>query len=185
MQSMPTLLMLAFCCLVACSPKTTGAAGAEKAVKFPEDWQGRYYGQAQIVSTKGVAMEVPMELHIEPTDTAGRYKWVIVYGEGEKRQVRDYRLVTVDAAKGTYVVDEGDGIQLHSFLIGNHLYSRFAVMGTDLLSDYERIDERRIDFTIITSTSDSLTRSGGTSPDVPPVLDYQIRNIQHGLLVKK
>ena len=54
-----------------------------------------------IYNNKGKAQEIPMEIHVESTDSVHRHKMTLVYGEGEKQDIRPYELVTIDASNLT------------------------------------------------------------------------------------
>ena len=51
-----------------------------------------------------------MELLVEPTEIPGRWTWTVIYDGTAGRQVRPYFLVEQDAAKGTFVIDEGNAL---------------------------------------------------------------------------
>ena len=90
-------------------------------INFPEDFFGIYTGTLNITSERG-SQQIPMEFHLNKTDSIGKYKYVLVYGENEKRQERNYFLIEKDAEKGNYVVDEDNGIVLNAKVLENKLY---------------------------------------------------------------
>jgi hypothetical protein len=160
----------------------TAALDTPKQFKFPDDWYGEYKGELEIWSGRGKIQSLPMELIIAPTDTLGLYRWVIIYHQNGTPMPRDYRLKTIDASKGEYLTDEQNSIYMHAYLMGNKMYERFMVMGNDLMATHELLPGGMIQTEIIVSSSDSLSVTGGTSEDVPPVYDYRIMATQRALL---
>ena len=108
---------------------------------FPEAWTGRWVGTLEIEAVEGRLnyYTVAMELHIEPLPDTETMRWKIIYGEGAKRQVRDYVLKTVDVATDRYAIDEKNGIILPAYWLNGLLSTRFQVQDSLLLSTYRRV----------------------------------------------
>ena len=87
-------------------------------LEFPEKYFGNYQGILEIDTSMGV-QKVPMEFQLQPTDSLHKFHYVLVYGEGEKKQERAYTLVAQDRDNGRYLVDENNGIQLNAQVFGN------------------------------------------------------------------
>ena len=179
------LFAVAVLCLAGCKTGRNASAGkTAKVYQFPQDWFGKYYGMLDVMNAKGIVQKVPMELHILPTDSVNRQKFNIVYGADSLRSVRDYDMVTVDKAKGMYVLDENNSIGIHSFVIGNAIYDRFQVQGSNLQSVY-RLVGNEIQYEIVVSQTDTLSVTGGTDAETPPVIDYRVTVVQKAVLKRK
>lgn len=144
---------------------------------FPEDWIGEWDGILKIYSERGLEKNVPMKLIIMPTPAIDRYCWDIVY-DG---MPRNYELVVRDSAKGSYSLDERNGIDIMSGLFGNHFVSRFSVMGNLLDCDYELLNYDEMKFKISTG-QESIQWSTGNiehpADTVPIIGVYNITNLQ-------
>lgn len=145
---------------------------------FPKNWEGKYKGNLEISTPKGIVQTVPMELHILPIDSV-RWTWKIIYSG----QARNYELFLKDALKGHYVLDEKNDILLNSFLIGNTLYDEFQVQGVRLMS-HTRKEKNKIYYEIIVKDTTIFQRTGGTNDSIPPVFDYRIKAVQKAILKK-
>ena len=167
----------------ACSaPKSAKTAAIPE---FPKDYIGNWSGILQIYKGTGKVQEVPMQLNIQPLkDSAGtQYSWEIIYGEKAKDH-RPYRLVPVDAAKGHWLVDENDGIQLDCFYLGGTLFSTFAVEG-NLLTSMDRLENGKLYYEITSTKTKPFKTTGGLSKDSPPVDSYNIPTTQKAVLTRK
>jgi hypothetical protein len=162
-------------CLLSRLAFTAAAQAPDSAVAFPEGWRGVWSGQLNIYNGAGALRSVDMELHILPlAGTPERHAWKIVYGEAD---ARDYRLLTVDAAKGHYRIDEQNSIVLDAFLLNGKLYCLFDVVGTLLLSTVEKKGDI-LEYEIISGPIAPLHASGGLSvegQEIPPVRSYETR----------
>jgi hypothetical protein len=159
------------------------AVFAQSDATFPASWTGKWAGRLEIFSPKGKQQEIPMELHIEPIDSA-HYSWKIIYGEDKEEGLRSYILKTVDPETGRYVIDEQNTILLDAILISGKLYSRFEVMGNLLLSTTQLINDE-LHYEIISGKLDPLTTSGGEvheGEDIPEVHAYPVVVRQFAIL---
>ncbi|MFK7970076.1 MAG: hypothetical protein AB8F95_06895 [Bacteroidia bacterium] len=105
--------------------------------QFPDDWLGTWKGTLRLERAGDTsAREFPMELRIQETDTTGNWDWIIIYGEGEKADVRQYSLIAQDSALSHFVIDEHNSIVLDQYLVGNRMFSRFSVDSTMLTVVY-------------------------------------------------
>lgn len=105
---------------------------------LPAEWHGEWKGECQLV---GGAQEgkFPMELHFAPKDD-GKYVFKIIYGAGEKRQVRNYELVPMKDRPGEFVNDEKNGIETDVRIVGPVMHSAFEVTGVLIHSRFELRD---------------------------------------------
>jgi hypothetical protein len=154
-----------------------------KPVLFPESWEGIWKGTCRAQDPKGGGFSFAMELHILPLSDEERMTWKIVYGEGAKRQVRDYEIVALDRSRGLFSVDEKNSILIDSFLIGDALHSQYSVGGTLITIRYA-MQQGTIVFDLLSSSLENPTESGGDG-DVPAVFAYPVSAAQRAVLVRQ
>lgn len=155
-------------------------------VAFPKSWLGKWSGKLEIYNAKGLSQSIPMQLHLLPTDSTHRFTWTIFYGEDTVAGKRDYELVTLDAAKGLYAVDEKNTIVMESYLLGGKLYNQFEVMGNLLLCTTELVNENLI-FEVISGKLEAVSTTGNQKfkeEDIPPVKAYPVMARQVAVLTK-
>lgn len=149
---------------------------------FPESNFGIYIGMLQIQSAMG-EQRVPMEFHLKPTDTVGRYAYTLVYGTGEKKQERKYYLVESNKERGEYLIDENNGILLQAQHFNNRLYSMYAVAG-NILTTFITFQENSMLFEI-TVASQEKAKDSKEESDGTEVSSYPIFTRQHATLYKQ
>ena len=152
---------------------------------FPAAWRGRWTGDSRLVGPTGTRMTFRMELEIEPTETPGRWTWTVTYDGEAGRQVRPYFLVEKDPAKGTFEIDEGNGIVLAAQLLDGALYGQFAV-GTSRITTRDRLEgagtgDERLEVELLTTIEDQVSLSGGKD-GVPAVRSWPVRSLQTATL---
>lgn len=152
---------------------------------FPASWRGHWKGPARLVGETGTRRSFQMELLVEPTEIPGRWTWTVIYDGTAGRQVRPYFLVEQDAAKGTFVIDEGNGILLGAQLLDGSLFGQFAV-GTSRITTRDRLEapgtaDERLEVELVTTIEDEVSLSGG-SGGVPPVRSWPVRSLQTATL---
>ncbi|MEM9982683.1 MAG: hypothetical protein AAF734_09310, partial [Bacteroidota bacterium] len=125
------------------------------------DWYGTWQGDLQITTPEGKVQKIPMELQIYPTDSAGYYRFSILYNQSP----RHYVLQQVDTSKGHYVMDEKNGILLDTYLINRTFISQFEVMGNLLTSSYELQADRQTIISTIYSSGTKVIRTSGNRPE--------------------
>ncbi len=150
---------------------------------FPDDFFGIYKGTLNIASSRGPST-YPMEFHLLPTDSIGKYHYILIYGDGDMRQERKYTLLTKDAAKGEYVVDENNGIVLDDKVIGNRMYSLFEVQGT-ILTTFITFEENHMDFEIVATQRENSKTTFAENEEKTEVISYPVSTIQRAVLIKQ
>jgi len=156
------------------------AKGIPPAAKpFPAGWAGTYRGKLEVLGADGTRQAVEMDFIVAPTSKKDRVSWVIGY-EGQPR--RNYELVTVDAAKGLYKIDEKNSIEITAHLIGNELVSIFAVAGNQLVARY-RLSGETLMYEVILWPQQATGMTGGKK-GIPVVATYTPRNVQKAVLRK-
>lgn len=149
---------------------------------FPKCFIGNWKGELEWIVTGKPVQKFTMQLTIQPADTPGHYTWQLIYGEDYKDN-RPYILKPVDTAKGHWVVDEGDGIMLDSYVHGNSIHGAFTVMGNTIVDNYS-IMEGRMHVEFFSVKLDERSRSGKGTTDTPFVDSYKISSYQSGVLRK-
>lgn len=124
-----------------------------------------------------------MQLIIAPTDSAGVFSWQIIYGDSAQDN-RPYTLKAVDASRGHWVVDEGNGILIDSYLHGNAFAGAFTVMGNTIIDNYELDGDRLLVQFYSVKQSDKRTSGQGTD-ESPKVDSYRVSSYQKGYLKKQ
>ncbi|WP_432411639.1 hypothetical protein [Rasiella sp. SM2506] len=158
------------------------AVSQEKLVQFPDDFFGIYTGMLQISSDKGNQI-LPMEFQLLATDTAGKYTYTLVYGEGETKQIRYYSLLEKNKATGAYVVDENNGIILDDKVQDNRMYAVFEVNDT-LLTTFITFEADHMIFEIIATSKNDKRVTYTEDEDKIEVISYPISTIQRAVLKK-
>ena len=157
---------------------------AQEGVKqFPQDYFGVYKGDLTITNISG-EQKLQMEFHLQPTDSIGKYKYILVYIVDGNRQERNYTLLEKNVEKGEYVVDENNGILLDAKFINGTLYTMFEVQG-NILATTERFNDESIDFTITFSGKAQANISKIEGDDPIDVVSYPITVVQSAHLIKE
>jgi len=152
-------------------------------LKFPGDWTGKWKGNLKIYAAKGLEKIVPMELIIKPSENPSVHKWVIVYDSVP----RHYELVLRDSSKGIYSIDEKNGIDIMSYVLGNHFVSRFTIMGSMLDCEYHLLNHDEMVFEIRSGKDEHNWTTGNVvmqSDSIPPVGVYNISTLQTASLYR-
>jgi hypothetical protein len=154
---------------------------------FPFSWFGLWEGTLNIYNAKGLTQSLPMQLNYQATDTAGVYKWHIIYGDDKEKGLRPYYLRTVDAQKGVYLHDEMNTIKMESYYIGNRLYCNFNVQGS-LLTTIEEKKGDELHWEIIFGKEKPVSITGDqvfNGDTIPAVKTMPIIVSQRAILKRK
>ena len=147
---------------------------------FPTDFLGTYKGTLVINNSKG-SRNIDMEFHLKKTDIENKFDYIIVYN----KQPRNYTLVVTAKEKGTYNIDENNGIILPAKLHNNVLYSFFEVQG-NFLSSRLAFKKDSLNFEILFSaTKNKITTGGDATKKIPEVLGFPISTVQNAVLIKQ
>lgn len=167
-------------CIVLCG---YGDAKSERAAPIapglPAEWHGVWKGRCVSEDATGRTQEFAMELHIRPI-AEGKLAWQIVYGEGERRQVRPYELHVDPARPGKLVMDEKNGILLDCQRFGSILQCQFQVDKNLIVSRDELTSEGiRVE---ITTFDAAAPRATSANAGRFQVRSFPAKAIQRGLL---
>lgn len=152
-------------------------------INFPNDYFGIYTGTLEI-SNKNGNQTYPMEFHLQPTDSIGKYEYKLVYGTGDQRQERPYNLIAKDAASGSYIVDENNGIILHDKVIDNRMYALFEV-GGNMLTTFITFEKDHMIFEIAVTNTAEKQLSYANDEEKTKVISYPISAVQRAVLQKQ
>ncbi|MBT9546396.1 MAG: hypothetical protein IV090_13490 [Candidatus Sericytochromatia bacterium] len=152
------------------------ANSTRSAFRFPEDWQGVWRGNCSNTGPGGKQTYAPVQMNLTILpQTNQRWQWKIEYISGEK-QVRDYLLKPVDAAKGHWLIDENNGILLDNFSInGGLILEAFTVGPTLIHGRHQRLDGNLLKVEL-TSYSLQGDRKSGAEPY--PVSSLKLMSLQ-------
>ena len=135
---------------------------------FPDRCLGVWEGTMHIYS-KGVLRDsVRVRRTIRRIDSTS-WTWRTDYLSEKAPATKDYVLRWIDRAGSEFVVDEGGGIEIPTYLSGNRLYSVFETSGF-LLTASEELTSGGLFFEVV-----SARRSG--KPDAP-VGTFQVGAVQ-------
>ncbi|GAB4251230.1 MAG: hypothetical protein Kow0027_15090 [Saprospiraceae bacterium] len=156
---------------------------AQNAV-FPDDYIGKWAGQLRIYNGEGLAQELPMQLHILPTDSTGRYSFTLIYGTDTLAGKRAYELVVLDQEKGLYLIDEKNTIRMEAYYLGGKLWQNFEVQGSVLNTMLWREGEELV-WELSYGSSAPASTSGGQlheGEEIPEVKAYPVNGVQRARL---
>lgn len=160
---MKSITLLTLCLIFGCfsifAQKTT----------FPETCIGTWKGTMYMYKHGTIKDSVQVRLTIAKHTDANAWSWKTEYLSAQRPAVKDYVLRLKDAAKNQYVTDEGGGVELTDYLVGNKLYSVFETGGFLLTSSYELIGERLI-FEVTSGKKETSTH--------PEITTYATDNLQ-------
>lgn len=152
--------------LVVCFPPSTYAQS------FPDRAIGTWEGMMYIHKDGAIRDSVAIRLTVTKGTTPGTWPWKTEYLSPTMPMTKDYTLRLTDAAKQTYVTDEGGGIELADYLFGDKLYCVFETHGVTLTSSYEFRDGN-----LIFEVTSGKKLPGGTE-----VINYSVTNLQRAVL---
>lgn len=105
--------------------------------KFPEKYLGEWKGMMKLYKNGVLYDSVLTQLTIAKTPEASKWMWKTEYLSEKYPITKDYKLLLIDSITNHYIIDEGDGIKLDSYLFNNKIYSNFSVDDQWLTSYYE------------------------------------------------
>lgn len=151
---------------------------------FPESWAGNWKGELIWTKTGTSAVQrVPMQLLIQPADSADSYTWQLIYGEANTDN-RPYILRPVNKQEGHWVVDENNGIILDQYWTGGRLSGMFTVMQSTIFNSY-RIERDTLFVDMTTLATKAVSRTGKGTEESPFVDSYQVRAMQTAILTRQ
>lgn len=152
------------------------ASYGQDALVFPDDFLGIYKGQLEITTPRG-KQKIPMEFHLQVTDSSAVYNYVLVYNG----KPRNYSLKVLDKEKKVFEIDENNGIVLPVKFVDNTLYSFFEVQG-NFLSSRLAFQGTQLEFEILFTAMKNKVITGKGTKEIPFVYGYPINVVQRALL---
>ena len=104
---------------------------------FADKCEGKWKGTMYIYGKGQIRDSVPVELFVQKTSLPHTWVWKTSYLSNKNPMEKNYKLVLKDTASQTYLIDEGNGIELWSYYFNNKLYSVFETHDVMLTSSYE------------------------------------------------
>lgn len=146
---------------------------------FPGSWLGTWKGTLSWYRPGTDAPQlVPMQLHITAADTG--YNWQLNYGS-QAADLRPYRLLARDSARGHWVIDERNGIVLDQFWTGGRLSGAFTVQTSTLVNSYYlQGDSLIVEFYAMGAAP--ISTSGEGTASSPRVDSYRLQGYQKAVL---
>ena len=138
MQTFKKIIGVTLFILFALSP------GCRAQKSFPEKCLGVWKGQMLIYKDGFIKDSVKVVLKITKSEEQNTFGWKTSYLSDKTPMVKDYQMRLSESGKNIYILDEGDGIELHDYLFGNKLYSVFETNDILLTSSYELLDDKLI-----------------------------------------
>jgi len=135
-------------------------------------WAGTMYmyGGGQLKDS------VQIVLTIARQPTPGQWTWKTEYLSATMPMTKDYVLRVKDRTKNIFVTDEGDGIELTTYLIDKKLYNVFETHQVMLTSTYE-FRGNEIVFEVTSGKKEAATH--------PEITNFAISNLQRAVLKRK
>ena len=143
---------------------------------FVDQCLGQWKGMMYIYSRSKLVDSVLVRFTAAPTDKPDTWTWKTEYISEKLPMVKDYVLRAKDVAKGRYVTDEGDGIELTEYVFGNKMYSVFETGGILLTSSYE-LRGRELIFEVTSGEKLEATNE--------EVTNYSTNNLQRVVLQRE
>lgn len=145
-----------------------------------KDFEGRWSGSLVSCNGKTSINFALMRLIIEPTDTAGVWTYKMIYSS---KDVRNYKLRTINAENNKYAIDEGNGIILNQDLFDNKFFSCFETGNSLLMITLEK-RENGLVFEAYSMLSNKRKKSGPGTKENPFVYSYPAISHQRAFLIK-
>ncbi|MCU0726409.1 MAG: hypothetical protein MUE73_11560 [Planctomycetes bacterium] len=161
---MKTLALLAIAVGVVAALSALLAKDGVALAAFPASFAGEYRGTCRAEGPAGAPSEFPMELALAPVPGREAWSFSIVYGEGERRQVRAYELLPGESP-GRFRIDERNGIVLDAAFVGDTLFSCFTVEGNLIQARYRFLGDA-VDFEITSYRPAGPTGGKDRAPEV-------------------
>lgn len=148
---------------------------------LPLVWHGTWSGTLTITREKAEPEEIPMVLEIQPIADGTRYTFRITYGDGAKKQVRDYELVPKMGKPGRFEIDEKNGIRIEAKLTGDTIATLFQVGDSLIQSRYRWTKEGlRVEITAFAVREPLVTKpeKGGAEVRSFRVVSVQVAELK-------
>ena len=132
-----------------------------------QPWLGTFHGSCVNDDPKIHIPVFQAERFVQPINGTSSYVWrTTFYMDNASPYVKEYKLVTLDLARGLFVVDEGP-VRLDSYLRNSAFYSLFEANGGQLAAT-ETLDGDKLSFEYLTfSTQPNVNTSNERATNYP------------------
>jgi hypothetical protein len=152
--------------------------------EFPRSWVGNWKGELHWYKGNARAPQIiNMELRIQPTDSADKYSWQIIYGS-EAKDNRPYTLISKDTAKGHWAIDEHNGIILDQFRVANKFCGAFTVGNATIINNYW-LENGKLHLEFYSMVAKPIATTGRGTDESPSVDSYKMNSYQKAVLTKQ
>lgn len=138
--------------------------------------EGVWTGKMRMYSWNQLRDSVDVRLTIAPQAVAETWTWKTEYLSPKRPMTKDYVLRVKDRTKNIYVTDEGEGVELTTYLNGTKLYNVFETAGTVLTATYECTGTQII-FEVTSGKAEPATH--------PEIKNYSVDHLQRAVLTKQ
>lgn len=153
----------------------------EGKAEFPQSWTGKWKGTLKWYRTGSDSVQnVPMELRIAPTDSAGHFTFHLIYG-AESKDSRPYIIKPGDNGKGHWILDENNGILIDHYWVARKLSCAFTVMNATIITNTWLEGETMI-MEFYSLSASPVSTTGKNTEDSPTVKSYGVRGFQRAEL---
>lgn len=153
-------LHIAFCLLLLVTPVRADDL-------LPDRMAGSWTGNLDIWSGGVKRDSVPVTLTIASRGR-DRWQWKMEYHSKTNPMVKDYELRVKDRTKGHFITDEGGGVILEDFVIGDKMVSQFETQGIWLTSTQELRDGKLM-FEVTAGKRSDIPSTGVTNITITSV----------------
>ncbi len=145
-----------------------------KTLSFPEKCLGVWEGTMFLYKYNNIHDSVQVTFTAARTENDSLFIWKTEYHSSTIEVVKDYKLKLDDSEKGRYILDEGDGIQLIEYNVGNKLYCMFKLDDTYFTSSTELIGENLV-FEVTSGKEENETQG---------IQNFSFTNVQRVVLTR-
>lgn len=145
---------------------------AASAQSFPDQLTGTWTGVMRMYKDGKVRDSVNIRFTVKPGAAPNTWSWKTDYLSDKMPMTKDYTLRLLHEASQTYELDEGGGVVLNDYLVGNKLYCVFETHDVMLTSTYELRDGALI-FEVT---------SGKKLGERTEVVNYSVQHVQRAIL---
>jgi hypothetical protein len=172
-----SMVLLVLASIIFCQAKAQTTA-------FPQNWVGNWKGELQWFKTgQPVPQKVNMELRIQPTDSAHKFTWQLIYGSVADDN-RPYTLLAKDTSGIHWVIDENNGIVLDQFWVGGKFCGAFTVMNNSIVNNYW-IEDGKLMMEFYSISKNPIATTGNGTEESPSVDSYRIGSYQKAILSRQ
>lgn len=102
------------------------------------NWLGDWKGSVIMSYPGGNSQTIPIELKISETDSSRVWKWEIISGTGESKEVISYILSEIDFQSGLFMLEKDSSAQIDFYCFDfNTFYNTYSENGVLITSQYK------------------------------------------------